>query len=109
MQRMGGGGPIQAGDCEATMPEVCSFYARGGSKKQNGGGCGCMSSKVWSGGYKATAKNRKYLRKLKQGKSIGFTMTASLKAKGLIPRTSKSMKGKKVVSKKYKTRKVSRR
>lgn len=101
---MGGGGPIQAGDCEATMPETCSFYARGGSKKQSGGSCGCMSGKVWSGGYKATKKDRNYLRRWKQGKSIGFTMKASLKAKGLIPRTSKSMKGKKVVSKKYKNK-----
>ena len=104
MQRMGGGGPIQAGDCEATMPETCPFYARGGSKKQSGGTCGCMSGKVWSGGYKATKKDRMYLRRWKQGKSIGFTMKASLKAKGLIPRTSKSMKGKKVVSKKYKNK-----
>ncbi len=109
MQRMGGGGPIQAGNCQATMPEVCSFYARGGSKKQSAGACGCMSGKMWSGGYKATARNRKYLRKWKRGESSGFTMTSSLKAKGLIPRTSKSMKGKKVVSKKYKTRKNCRR
>ena len=109
MQRQGGGAQIQAGDCEATMPETCPFYARGGSKRQHGGGCGCMASKIWSGGYTPTKKNRKYLRLWKQGKSIGFTMTASLKAKGLIPRTSKSMKGKKVVSKKYKTRKNSRK
>jgi hypothetical protein len=70
---------------------------------QNGGGCGCMmkggkTRRARRGGYRATAKNRKYLRKWKQGKSIGFTMLASLKAKGLIPRAS----GKKVVSPKYK-------
>jgi hypothetical protein len=41
------------------------------------------------------------LKRWKQGKSIGFTMTSSLKAKGLIPRTSKTMKGKKVISRKY--------
>jgi hypothetical protein len=67
---------------------------------QNGGGCGCMmkGGKTRRGGYRATAKNRKYLRRWKQGKSIGFTMRSSLKAKGLIPRAS----GKKVVSPKYK-------
>jgi len=71
---------------------------------QAGGGCSCMSWKggktrrVRRGGYRATAKNRKYLRRWKQGKSIGFTMRSSLKAKGLIPRAS----GKKVVSPKYK-------
>lgn len=73
---------------------------------QAGGACGCMmkggktrkNRRVRRGGYRATAKNRKYLRKWKQGKSIGFTMLASLKAKGLIPRAS----GEKVVSPKYK-------
>ena len=75
---------------------------------QNGGACGCMMKggrktrknnyRRSKGGYRATAKNRKYLRKWKQGKSIGFTMLASLKAKGLIPRAS----GEKIVSPKYK-------
>lgn len=73
---------------------------------QSGGACGCMmkggktrkNRRVRRGGYRATAKNRKYLRKWKQGKSIGFTMLASLKAKGLIPRAS----GEKIVSPKYK-------
>jgi len=70
---------------------------------QSGGACGCMmkggrTRKNRRGGYRATAKNRKYLRRWKQGKSIGFTMRSSLKAKGLIPRAS----GKKVVSPKYK-------
>ena len=76
---------------------------------QAGGACGCMmkgglrgkgrrTRRARRGGYRATAKNRKYLRRWKQGKSIGFTMLASLKAKGLIPRAS----GKKVVSPKYK-------
>ncbi len=62
-----------------------------------GGGCGCMLK----GGYKATARNRKYLAKLRRGESIGFTMKASLKAKGLIPRTSKKNYGKKVLGPKY--------
>ena len=52
------------------------------------------------GGYRATAKNTKYLKMYKAGKSIGFTMTASLKAKGLIPRANGTYK----VSEKYRTR-----
>lgn len=61
------------------------------------------------GGYRPTARNRMYLQKYKRGESIGFTMTASLKAKGLIPRTSRKNKGKKIVSSKYKTRRLSKR
>jgi len=78
------------------------------------GGCGCMvpqqggytsenpksnplKGKVFQGGYRATKKDKKYLRLLKQGKSIGFTMTASLKAKGLIKRAN----GTRRISKKY--------
>ena len=38
--------------------------------------------------YRVTRKNRNTLRKYKAGKSIGFTARASLKAKGLIPRSS---------------------
>ena len=60
------------------------------------------------GGYRPTVRDIMYLRKYKRGESIGFTMTASLKAKGLIPRTSKTFKGKKVVGPKYKTRKQTR-
>jgi hypothetical protein len=48
--------------------------------------------------YKATRRNKKYLRRYKQGKSIGFTMRSSLKAKGLIPRANGTYK----VSNKYK-------
>lgn len=47
--------------------------------------------------YKATRRNKKYLRRYKQGKSIGFTMRSSLKAKGLIPRANGTYK----VSNKY--------
>lgn len=97
-----------------------------GGRRQNGGGCGCGGSwmkgggnqsggscpcsgglmkggatRKRRGGYRPTKKNLKYLKKWKRGESIGFTMTSSLKAKGLIPRTSKSMKGKRVVSRKY--------
>lgn len=84
-----------------------------GGALQTGGGCPCKSwfkggspqrggSPPTGGAYKATAKNRKYLKLYKRGKSIGFTMTASLKAKGLIPRTSRKNKGKKVLGPKYK-------
>ncbi len=38
--------------------------------------------------YRATRRNRMLLRKYKQGKSIGFTAKASLKAKGLLPRSN---------------------
>jgi hypothetical protein len=40
------------------------------------------------GGYRATRKNRQMLKKYKSGKSIGFTARASLKAKGLLPRSN---------------------
>jgi hypothetical protein len=50
------------------------------------------------GGYRATEKNLKYLRLFKRGKSIGFTMRSSLKAKGLIPRSNGTYR----VSNKYK-------
>ena len=55
----------------------------------------------FKGGYSATARNKYYLKKYRRGNSIGFTMKASLKAKGLLPRTSKNMRGKKMVSAKY--------
>jgi hypothetical protein len=38
--------------------------------------------------YVATAEDKIALRKYKSGKSIGFTKVASLKAKGLLPRSS---------------------
>jgi len=50
------------------------------------------------GCYVPTEKDKEALRKWRKGKSIGFTMRSSLKAKGLIPRSS----GKLVVSDKYK-------
>jgi hypothetical protein len=39
------------------------------------------------GSYKATRRNRQLLRRYRAGKSIGFTAKASLKAKGLLPRS----------------------
>jgi len=59
------------------------------------GGSSC-SPRLY-GGYRPTKKNRKTLRKYKQGKSIGFTALASLKAKGLIRRSNGTYK----VSPKY--------
>jgi hypothetical protein len=53
--------------------------------------------KMYGGSY----DNKKLLAKWKAGKSIGFTATAHLKAVGLIPRTSKTMRGKKVKGPKY--------
>jgi hypothetical protein len=77
---------------------------------QRGGGCGCGMPLTGgglmfaNGGYRMTARNRKYLKKYRAGKPIGFTMRASLKAKGLIPRTSRKLRGRKVLGSKYKTR-----
>jgi hypothetical protein len=93
MQRQGGGSNQQAG-----------------GSKQAGGGCGCGMPLTGgglmfaNGGYRMTARNRKYLKKYRAGKPIGFTMRASLKAKGLIPRTSRKFRGHKVLGPKYKTR-----
>jgi hypothetical protein len=75
------------------------------TRKQRAGGCGCTTRTkgIFSGtgGYRATAKNRQLLARLRRGESIGFTAVASLKAKGLIPRTSKKLRGKKVLGPKY--------
>lgn len=116
MQRQGGGGsdPV-CGSCPFPGTGACPFYARGGGSgcgarvRQMGGGCGCTAgllkggaTRRRKGGYRATKRNLKYLKKWKRGESIGFTMTSSLKAKGLLPRTSKTNKGKRVVSRKYK-------
>ena len=106
------------GSCPFPGTGACPFYARGGKRggcggranqqAMMGGGCsvGCAGptagGPLFQGGYRATRRNKKYLNKWRKGKSIGFTMMASLKAKGLIPRTSKTMKGKRVVSRKYK-------
>ncbi len=69
-----------------------------------GAGCGCANKSlgyIGRAGYRPTKKNLKTLRRWRRGESIGFTATSSLKAKGLIPRTSKQNKGKKIVSAKY--------
>lgn len=71
--------------------------------KRGGGSCSSCGARLglFTGGYRATAKNRQLLARLHRGESIGFTATASLKAKGLIPRTSRKYKGKKILGPKY--------
>jgi hypothetical protein len=64
---------------------------------QLGGGARKRVTRKAKGGYRATKRDKKYLLLWKKGKSIGFTMRASLKAKGLIPRAN----GTRRVSKKY--------
>ena len=82
---------------------LSKMASRFGGPKLNGiMGQAANLGKYFKGGYKATARDKHYLRKYKRGESIGFTMKASLKAKGLLPRTSKTMRGKRVVSRKYK-------
>jgi hypothetical protein len=49
--------------------------------------CPCMLGQS-GGSYKATRRNRALLRKFRSGKSIGFTAKASLKAKGMLPRSN---------------------
>ena len=103
--RMAGGGMPVPGACPFPGTGYCDFYARGGgcgctAGLMKGGGCGCTAG-LFKGGYRPTKKNLKALKKWRKGESIGFTMTSSLKAKGLIPRSSRKLKGKKVVSRKY--------
>ena len=130
MQRQGGGAYDVSCGCDMKNPLPAYAYSleaardvKGGRRrgrtrkqrgKQSGGGCGCSGGAELmpmrgggcgcglKGGYKATARNRKYLAKYRRGESIGFTMKASLKAKGLLPRTSKKNYGKKVLGNKYK-------
>jgi len=78
-----------------TMINAVFPVAAMGGRRKSRGGCGCMVPQ--QGGYRATKKDKKYLNLYKKGKSIGFTMTASLKAKGLIKRAN----GTKRISKKY--------
>jgi len=89
---------MKGGSCG---PAMCTAPQMGGNrrtrrritkKKVKKGGCGYNR-----GGYRATKRDKKYLLLWKKGKSIGFTMRSSLKAKGLIPRAN----GTRRVSKKY--------
>lgn len=49
--------------------------------------CACMLDRQ-GGGYRPTRRNKQILRKYQSGKSIGFTAKASLKAKGMLPRSN---------------------
>ena len=128
MQRQGGGAYDVSCGCDMKNPLPAYAFSleaardvKGGrrktrkqNRKQRGGGCGCSGGAdlmpmrgggcgcALKGGYKATKRNRKYLANYRRGKSIGFTMKASLKAKGLLPRSSKKNYGKKIVGNKYK-------
>lgn len=128
MQRQGGGAYDVSCGCDMKNPLPAYAFSleaardvKGGrrktrkqNRKQSGGGCGCSGGAdlmpmrgggcgcALKGGYKATKRNRKYLANYRRGKSIGFTMKASLKAKGLLPRSSKKNYGKKIVGNKYK-------
>jgi hypothetical protein len=51
--------------------------------------------------YRPTAADMELLAKYKSGKSVGFTGRSSLRAKALIPRTSKKYKGLYVLGPKY--------
>ena len=55
--------------------------------------------------YRATARDKKYLRLWKEGRQIGFTIRSSLKAKGLIPRANGTYR----VSDKYRSGQQTRR
>lgn len=78
--------------CQAVPPSPAPLGI-GGSKALTVSKDGYKSR----GGYRATKRDLKYLKLWKQGKSIGFTMRSSLRAKGLIPRSN----GTKRVSPKY--------
>ncbi len=58
--------------------------------------CPCMLDPQ-GGGYRPTRRNKTLLKRYKAGQSIGFTGRASLKAKGMIPRSS----GKYILGPKY--------
>jgi serine/threonine protein kinase len=96
------GGGCGCGTGPKPMMELPSGFSLGPlTAGLKGGGCGCRAvppiPTPLGGGYRATKRDLKYLKMWKQGKSIGFTMRSSLKAKGLIPRAN----GTKRISNKY--------
>lgn len=76
--------------CSGGSPMLRSLGIMAGGKRSR-------SKSMRGGAYKPTARNLAALRRHRAGKSIGFTMRASLKAKGLIPRSNGTYK----VSSKY--------
>ena len=112
--------PVMKGGCGCMMAALPKKTVKGGkgrrrrgSRRLSGGYGGCTGQPIMlkalgimnggkrrtvGGRYKPTAKDRAALRKFRAGKSIGFTMRSSLKAKGLIPRANGTLR----VSNKYK-------
>jgi hypothetical protein len=78
--------------CSGGSPMLRSLGIMAGGKRSASYKCGGSRS-----AYKPTARNLATLRRFRAGKSIGFTMRSSLKAKGLIPRSNGTYK----VSSKY--------
>jgi hypothetical protein len=85
---------MYGGGCSTCLNSLLGRFNRRSRRVKRGGAQGRVAK---HGGYRATKKDKAALKRFRQGKSIGFTMTASLKAKGLIPRAN----GTKRVSKKY--------
>jgi hypothetical protein len=85
------------GTCANTRADAGISGTIGTRRRSKGGSCAPCALGRLRGGYKPTRKNLAALRKYRAGKSIGFTMRSSLKAKGLIPRAN----GTKRVSNKY--------
>ena len=102
---------LGGGTCSGGTPMLRALGIMAGGKRRGSGrtkrakrnstkksACKCQPFFGGRGrGYKPTARNLATLRKYKAGKSIGFTMRSSLKAKGLIPRSNGTYK----VSRKY--------
>ena len=91
--------PMQGGYSRDHVGVMSISRERGVGLRKAGQGLRALGSvrSVPTGGYRPSARNRYFLKRYKQGKSIGFTMRSSLKAKGLIPRAN----GTKRVSAKY--------
>jgi hypothetical protein len=79
-----GGAKGGACGCGSTPPKLPN------SELLRGGACPCQQvpqiPTPLSGGYRATKRNKEYLKKWKRGIPIGFTLISSLKSKGLLPR-----------------------
>jgi hypothetical protein len=99
-QQKGGGcgcnNRMYGGGCSTCLNSLLGRFRRRGSAHR-GGYRANASRRVKRGGYRATKKDKAALKRFRQGKSIGFTMRSSLKAKGLIPRANGTRK----VSNKY--------
>ena len=100
-KQVGGGcgcSKMYGGACTTCLNSLLGRFDRRRGGAHRGGYRANVSRRVKRGGYRATKRDKKYLRLWRKGKSIGFTMRSSLKAKGLIPRANGTRK----VSNKYK-------